>query len=91
MEDSTTPWHSLTSEEAISKTGSRISGLTNKEVTEIVDTPEEYLNMIRTMRKLDRDSIIKSNEAIIASGYSRNIKLFVDDLGAEPCPCILRT
>jgi Ca2+-transporting ATPase len=34
MEDSTTPWHSLTPEEAISKTGSRISGLTNKEVTE---------------------------------------------------------
>ena len=34
MENSRTPWHSLTPEEAISKTSSRISGLTEKEAKE---------------------------------------------------------
>ncbi|MFA5375229.1 MAG: HAD-IC family P-type ATPase [Dehalococcoidia bacterium] len=34
MENPGTHWHSLTPEEAISKTGSRISGLTEKEATE---------------------------------------------------------
>ncbi len=34
MEDSTTHWHSLTPEEALSKTGSRINGLTEQEVEE---------------------------------------------------------
>ena len=34
MENSRTPWHSLTPEEALSKTGSRIDGLTEKEAKE---------------------------------------------------------
>ncbi|MFC2038918.1 cation-translocating P-type ATPase [Chloroflexota bacterium] len=34
MENPNTPWHTITSEEAISKTGSRISGLTEKEAGE---------------------------------------------------------
>ena len=37
MDNSKTPWHSLTAEEAISKVDSRISGLTENEAKERLD------------------------------------------------------
>ncbi|MFX0207268.1 MAG: hypothetical protein ACFFDT_14870 [Candidatus Hodarchaeota archaeon] len=43
-------------------------------ITKYADTPEEYLNLIRSMDKLDKDTVYHLNEDIIMPNYRNNLK-----------------
>lgn len=51
--------------------------LNDSRVTRYVDTPAEFVNTINTFEKLDRDTVSKLNEHIIATDYRRNIRNFI--------------
>jgi hypothetical protein len=43
-------------------------------ITKYADTPEEYLNLIRSMDKLDKETVYYLNEDIIMPNYRKNLK-----------------
>lgn len=43
-------------------------------ITKYADTPEEYLNLIRSMDKLDKETVYYLNEGIIMPNYRNNLK-----------------
>lgn len=43
-------------------------------ITKYADTPEEYLNLIRSMDKLDKETVCYLNEDIIRPNYQNNLK-----------------
>ena len=43
-------------------------------ITKYADTPEEYLSLIRSMDKLDRETVYYLNEDIIMPNYRNNLK-----------------
>ena len=43
-------------------------------ITKYADTPEEYLNLIRSMDKLDKETVYYLNEDIIMPNYRNNLK-----------------
>lgn len=51
--------------------------LNDSRVTRYADTPTEFVNMVNTFEKLDRDTISKLNEDIIATNYKENLRSFV--------------
>ena len=51
--------------------------LTDSRVTRYADTPEELVRIINSFEKLDRDTISKLNEDIIAVNYKDNIQNFI--------------
>jgi len=53
--------------------------LNDSRITRYVDTPEEYVEAIRTFPKLDREAVCRANEHIIATGYKQSIQAFVRD------------
>jgi len=53
------------------------TSLTDSRITRYVDTVEEYIETIQTFPKLDRETVSRSNEAIIATGYQDNIRRFI--------------
>jgi len=42
--------------------------------TKYADTPEEYLNLIRSMDKLDKETVYYLNEDVIMPNYRKNLK-----------------
>jgi hypothetical protein len=42
--------------------------------TKYADTPEEYLNLIRSMDKLDEEIVYYLNEDVIMPNYMKNLK-----------------
>ena len=46
-------------------------------VTRYADTPVEFVAIINAFEKLDRDTLCKLNEDIIAIDYEANIKNFI--------------
>ena len=53
--------------------------LRDKRTTRYVDTPEEFVQTINTFRRLDRDTMSKLNQDIIATDYERNIKKVISE------------
>ncbi len=51
--------------------------LNDSRVTRYTDTPKEFVEIINTFEKLDRDTICKLNEDIIAANYVQNIRNFM--------------
>ena len=43
-------------------------------VTRFVDTPEELVSVANSFERLDRDTVAKLNEDLIAVNYERNIE-----------------
>lgn len=51
--------------------------LDNKNITKFVDTPEEYVEVIREFKILDFQTIIQSNEKNIVPNYFENLNKFL--------------
>jgi len=54
------------------------SVLNDGRITRFVDTPGEFVDAINGFEKLDRDTIVKLNEQIIAANYEDNIRRFIE-------------
>jgi hypothetical protein len=52
--------------------------LKDKRLTRYADTPKEFVEIINTFEKLDRDIICRLNEDIIATGYEENLHKFIE-------------
>jgi hypothetical protein len=48
--------------------------LNDSRVTRYADTPQEFVSVANSFEKLDRDTIVKLNEDLIAVDYERNIQ-----------------
>ena len=48
--------------------------LSDRRVTRFVDTPQEFVSIANDFEKLDRDTIVKLNEDLIAVDYEGNIR-----------------
>jgi len=48
--------------------------LADARVTRFVDTPEEYVETVLTLPRLNRETVCQINEPIIASDYERNLR-----------------
>jgi hypothetical protein len=48
--------------------------LTDGHITRYVDTPQEFVSIANTFEKLDRDTIVKLNQDLIAVDYEKNIQ-----------------
>ena len=53
--------------------------LSDSQITRYVETPDEYVEAIRTFPRLDSETLCRANEHIIATGYRQNIRAFVKD------------
>jgi len=51
--------------------------LNDSQITRYVDTPEEFVNVVNDFEKLDRDTIVRLNDRIIATNYRSNIQNFI--------------
>ena len=48
--------------------------LTDRRITRYADTPQEFVSTANSFEKLDRDTIVKLNEDLIAVNYENNIQ-----------------
>jgi hypothetical protein len=48
--------------------------LNDSRITRYADTPQEFVSIANSLEKLDRDTVIKLNEDIIATNYESNIR-----------------
>jgi len=48
--------------------------LNDSRVTRFADTPQEFVGIVNSFEKLDRDTIVKLNEDFIAVNYEKNIE-----------------
>jgi hypothetical protein len=48
--------------------------LNDSRITRYADTPRQFIEIVNSFEKLDRDTIVKLNEDVIAVNYERNIE-----------------
>ena len=54
--------------------------LTNTDVTQFADSPDEFVKLINTFPKTGKEQIINANRRNIVPGYSENLKFALNKI-----------